>query len=747
MSIEAIESYYSSNIHKPFYVATGDEEYLEVLSNLKKKAGIDIIRMSDLCTKDDKKPDLDKLREILREADVNCDSNKIALLGLGEYLALEGAQKAYDVLFELITFNLGSAHAVFILRGVANIVRELNKDPRVNNRQISISNSETSDILFKFSSIDLGLYDSNGFKNALKNAEDGDCTICVNTVLSFPMSLYRVQYVKMPYDAVIKKYPSIDLPKSIGTEAQWEYLLRSLNDNGSLEKIFTRLGFNSNTDSFYQNISKPGEESWMYYVFLLKEGQTLQNSYLDYVIGISSNQDDFQNKILNAISSLDHKQKGYKKLYDDRKRLLKSYPESEIAYFVSNNRLNEKESIYRLTDNTLVEKQEIIADIALQGVPENLPDLYPSLHLYMQPYNFGLGETNKRLTAYFEAYKRQKLANAFEEGFLEQIDLLATERIYNRLRTRDEIVGSLEKTDSFLCWVDALGAEYIAYIVNKAKQKGLAISVEVGRADLPTITSINKGFFDTWPQENRIKIDELDEIKHKEKGGYKYGPGNKYPIHLAKELDVIDSVINDAATNLALRHYEKYVIASDHGASRLAVIRNKEEKYETDTKGQHSGRCCKTFDNYDLPFATEENGYIVLADYGRFKGSRAANVEVHGGASLEEVIVPVITLSLLDNSLVIQLVEDVVKADHKTGIDIKLFVNKPIAQKLSVEYNGNRYTGTVIDENHYLINIPEIKRAATIQADVYLDDALVTQLTIKALSKSASVNSDFDDLF
>ena len=44
-------------------------------------------------------------------------------------------------------------------------------------------------------------------------------------------------------------------------------------------------------------------------------------------------------------------------------------------------------------------------------------------------------------------------------------------------------------------------------------------------------------------------------------------------------------------------------------------------------------------------FAIEESDYWVLANYDRFKGSRKANVEVHGGASLEEVTVPIIEIT------------------------------------------------------------------------------------------------------
>jgi hypothetical protein len=86
------------------------------------------------------------------------------------------------------------------------------------------------------------------------------------------------------------------------------------------------------------------------------------------------------------------------------------------------------------------------------------------------------------------------------------------------------------------------------------------------------------------------------------------------PIHLVKELDIISDVMNRAATGLALRKYKNFLIVSDHGASRLAVLLNKEEKYETDTKGEHSGRCCKLFTPYDLPYYSSVNPRLCRGD-------------------------------------------------------------------------------------------------------------------------------------
>ena len=218
------------------------------------------------------------------------------------------------------------------------------------------------------------------------------------------------------------------------------------------------------------------------------------------------------------------------------------------------------------------------------------------------------------------------------------------------------------------------------------------------------------------------------------------------PVHLAKELDIISAMIDKAATELALRHGKRFLIVSDHGASRLAVIRRKEEKYDTNTFGEHSGRCCKLFQPYDLPFAAEENGYLVLADYGRFKGSRAANVEVHGGASLEEVVVPVIELTLRDSRISVKLVEEAVTVDIRNGAEITLFFNSPV-HDVSVVLNRTSYPAMPTDDQHYSVKLPDLKRAGDYSADVYASDNLTGTVSIKAQGKSGNVNNAFDNLF
>lgn len=749
MTMHSIETYFKSGIHKPFYVAVDDSEYKTLLSHLVDVGGVDFIHVSDCCGHADKKPNLDKLRETLRMADIDCDTNKVILLGLGEYLALEGAILAQQVLEELISFNLGSAQAVFLLRGVAPQIRTMSQnDPRLLQRQIYLADQTQSALSFMFSSIELGMYEKTGFKEALRTAENGETeTICANSALTFPNSAYQVQIISNPYEALCKKISGFDIPKNLGTDALWEELLKDINQEATLEKLFVKYEFDLSLSDFYVRISTIEYYSWIYYLFLLQNMQNIKNKYIQYVLRVSKGLKDFKHKVLNEISNISHNDSNFITLYSDRKRLVQQYPDSEIAVFVNNNRFDPSESIYKLTDNTLVEREEIIANIAQHGLPNNIEAIYPHLAFYLKKYHFQGDSLNDLLTSYFDDYKHQKVLNNLSEDFLVRVDEIAVSRDYNRLRTRDELISAIDKNSAFLCWIDALGVEYLSFIVELAHKKGLAVSVNVGRSDLPTITPINKKFYELWPDSSKRKIEELDEVKHKEKGGYKYGSSNLYSIHLAKELQIISDAIDEAATDLGLRNFDRYVFASDHGASRLAVLRNKEEKYDTDTQGEHSGRCCKLFSGYDLPFATEENGYIVLADYGRFKGSRKANVEVHGGASLEEVLVPVITLSLRDTSIVVKMVETTIKADYKNGATLTLFVNKAITQPLYIECNNNKYQATAVDENHYKVNLLDVKRACTVSAGVYLGEDLISRITIKAVGKSASLDSDFDDLF
>ncbi len=490
--------------------------------------------------------------------------------------------------------------------------------------------------------------------------------------------------------------------------------------------------------------------NWLFFLSLKCNASEIKNTYLRYVVERTSLFEDLKINILTLITTIPHTAKDFKKLYNARKILVKNFPETEIAVFISENAIDPAEEIYKYTDNTLIEKKCVVKWISKNGWNDAVSYVYPALASYMKKFIFDCGAISEDLTEYFVQYKYQKVTNRLDEEFLGLVEEYGKSYKYTKLQTRDDAIKSIkDKNSAFLYWIDAMGVEYLSYITDLAREKGLSIHIDIARVDLPTITAINKSFFDNWTGKEKYKEETLDDIKHSDKGGFFFTDCEE-PIHIASELEVIKRAIDSAAMKLAMHECKSFVIASDHGASRLAVLRKKEEKYETDTGGEHSGRCCKVFEGYDLPYAIEENGYLVLTDYGRFKGSRAANVEVHGGATLEEIVVPIITLRLKkDTGVDIRVLNaDSLQADRKLGTTVKLYISDvDNISGVSLVVSGTRYFAQSDDLTHYTVLLSDIKRSKKCKAEVYDGDDLLGSIDLTITGKSGNVDKSFDSEF
>lgn len=745
MLIDLVEKYLTSTLVKsPYFLFINDEQYADLMYELS-SLGLNCVRMSDFCSGDDKMPDIDGLLTFIKAAEQN--GKNFVVTGLGEFLALRGIDEATRAMSWLKDYDFGGAKVVLLLRGLAPLIAGMKTDPRFDQRRFSVVGMAECKLSFTIAAPSVELPGLSGFKAMLLELENGRRgKIVVNTAVNLGKAIFTVYQIGNAYEGIKFLTRDFALARSCGSDERWAELLTELNrNNGSIDKVFEEHDLRTGVElDFYSRIAGDDYRNWLYFIFLKSKTDELENGYLRFVLDRTSRFEDFIQNVLNAIIDIPHTDSRFLWLYHERKALIEKFPESDIAGFVVKNRQVVSESIFKLTDGTRVEREEIIAWLSKNGMIPQLGDIYPLLAAYLKKYVFKCPELADLLTHYFEVYKRQKLSNQLEPDFLREVDDLAVSRKYNRLPTRNEILDTVDKSDTVLYWLDALGVEYLALVEALVQKRGLAMRINLARAELPTITSINRDFFDAW-QGRKEKNRDLDETKHSERGGYNFN-NNELPIHLAKELEIIKGTIDKAATELALRQCRRFLIVSDHGASRLAVLRRKEEKYNTDTAGKHSGRCCKQFQPYDLPFAAEENGYLVLADYGRFKGSRAANVEVHGGASLEEVVVPVIELSLKDASVKVKLINDTVTVDFKHGTEIKLFFNSPV-QNVSIVMNEKPYSASQIDTNHYSVKLPDTKRAGDYTADVYAGDNLIDKILIKAQGKSGKVDDTFDDLF
>lgn len=751
---KAVNNYLATAKGLPFFYVTGDKDYLPVLEELKQE-GLDVIKISSFCHAEDKFPSIDDVIDSFRTADVDYKSNKYVLLGLGEYLALRGEAEALKVLRGLKNTTLGTARVIILLRYVnqpmAAVVEE---DVRLKSQQrVCFRGAEEVGVSIVNVRVQqgLGLVDKAGIKPLLCNFEDGaKGKLYVKTDLDLRNSVLPVQTVIDSYSAIKLMSADFPFPKAYGDENKWDKLLQDVQKQGfSIAKLFEAMNLDSDFEhDFYDKAWGLEYRNWLYFLALNYYSERIKNPYLKYVITRTSSFAEFKNEILTSIIDIPHTDVRFGELYTGRKKLVKEVSDADIAIFLRANEVDPSESIYKYTDNTSREKMAIIQWVSTYGMVPEIEGIYPALFSYLKKFHFECGSVSDTLTDYFYNYKCQKVSNVVEPGFEEKARDLSSS--YAVLDTRANAIAEIkDKKSTYLYWIDALGVEYLPYIQDLAKQKGLSFAVKIVRADLPTITSINKGFFEEWAGGEKHKEPELDEIKHKDKGGFDYRECTA-PIHLAKELEVVERAVSAAAVELALHTCKSFVIASDHGASRLAVIGQHEEKYDTDTKGEHSGRCCRYFENYDLANSISENDYIVLTDYGRFRGSRAANVEVHGGATLEEVVIPIITLSLKNQSdiTVKVLDDDKITVERKKGITFTVYISDvEYANDVKAVRGGVAYPGTTIDEKHFKFEVPTIKRSGKYDFELFDGANLITAITINAKGAVGSSNSGFDDLF
>lgn len=187
---------------------------------------------------------------------------------------------------------------------------------------------------------------------------------------------------------------------------------------------------------------------------------------------------------------------------------------------------------------------------------------------------------------------------------------------------------------------------------------------------------------------------------------------------------------------------KRAVMIADHGASRLAVLHDTENVWEMQEKGQHSGRCCPKSDVDVQPdYATDAGDFWALANYDRFRGGRKANVEVHGGATLEEICVPIIELTYSDGKIEVHLMPVDAEAVDFTGVlEIEVSFRKKAAIKIfmtaelsdvSITVDGKSYEAEPLGSGFYRVDMPDLKKLGTYSVDVYSgDNAVAEKLTL-----------------
>lgn len=686
----------------------------------------------------------------------------VFLTGITSYYKLLGEQKLQKFIDRMVGISLFGMHLVVVCYQCERYLAKAEKRYSQFVYMVDGQNSELPQFTFAAQNMPAaaGEVVVEGIQNIPAAVENNAASkLFIHTGKrrsSYPLSLYTIKELNNSYEVLCGiDFSTGQLKKEYGTEQDWNFALTKITQHGSWMKyIVDVLGTTTNLEIAVGSwTSFDARKKWLYFIALKLYGA--KNSWcLNETANNTDNSNMFVRGVFRSLLHLPHDDKDFWNHYDERKNIIRSLgnPDSEVADYCAMVKSQGKNTLYYLTDASKTERNLIFENLSAYSekigrnkMMEILSHIYPALYSYLQPYRFKI----PLLDSYFQEYKYQKVANKVFPDYLKVVDEQAEKRSFNLLLpARSEKIDAIQKDGTVVYFVDAMGVEYLSYIMDQCRFRRLMAYVTLCHCELPSITSFNKEFVDAFaeggavlvPDKNGIK--SLDELKHHGEEEFDF-TNNELPTYISSELDIISKTIEKIATKLMNGTYKRAVMISDHGASRLSVLSKKENKWGTETNAEHSGRCCPVSEIDEKPScAIEENGYWVLANYDRFKGGRKANVEVHGGATLEEVVVPIIEIVYSPEEIEIQLLDKNIKfSRHKKDAVIRVF-SKTKLDNLSIRVSGlsGEYEGEYSDGQTYKIVLPELHKAGTYTVAVYYNNNL-----LKSGLTFTAENSDFSE--
>ena len=574
-----LSEYLSGTDKRAYFVAADGSEYLDLKNYLRE---LSTLRVGSFCYCGGF-PDWDVFFDAAKSvsADTVC-------LGVGESAALSGNYR----LINRLRSQLFSKKMVVLCRGVKNFLMRLAyENPKFRKNLSVVESAESFSVIQYEPSLQVKGALKN-FRELLNKLADG---VTGTIEVSSELPLEKVLRVATAYEAIKLREPELAAPSMALTEEQWRRVLR-------------------------------GDGTWSRYLRGFSE--KFANAYEQFAFEQSANFDEFERNIFHALLKVEPNSQRFDELYRLRKFLVAKRGEKHLFGYVAAAKALGAEGIHYLTDNTQMEFRAAMELAANRSVLEKN---FPAIRRYMTDFDFG----DERLTEYFRSYKEVKLFNIGAAEFLTEVARQSELRIYNEQETRQAV---LERAgDGALYWLDGLSVDFLGYIQARLPELGLRSRIRTARAELPTLTSLNKNFYEEWPSRKFPKNDRLDKMHHE---------ARKVSVYFCDEIFIIEDVLSEISVSLKNGDTDKVILTSDHGSSRGAVL-FRGQTLHLNALGEHGGRCCKV-DKRDMKpkNAVEENGHYSLTNYDRIAGGRLEGAEAHGGATLEEVLVPVIEIFL-----------------------------------------------------------------------------------------------------
>ncbi|SDE85749.1 BREX-4 system phosphatase PglZ [Sporomusa acidovorans] len=655
-----------------------------------------IIKLSEFCQNDDIAPNINQLKKAIR---LTNDSSLV--MPLSEYFRINrpiASKVINDILHANFEYNSdGKLRVYILLYRMKDVLTNVQLNPKETKTVLYINEGLESDYSLTIvqKSLDISIYGNeiDGFKKYLVYWEQNpDKPIILRTqnAINYTDIVFsdNVVVIVSAYDLLHQYYRMTnELTKDLGSERQWQKFASEYSKTKNLDlTICTLLPASQYSDNLFEYWDTYDDfRKWL--LWLWTRLQT-KNEYLKMVSTAAKSVAEFEKNIFDSIITLLGNPR-YEEFYNERKVLLQAMKlpvtSSRINIFLQ---LDPVSRMRCLTNRTKEEKQAILQCLSEAvdfGTAERvLHFVYPLAFEYLQYIGF----RDAVLEEYFKAYRRCKIRNKGDDAFIDMVSSIAQEQgeKFWILPSRNVLVDQLYDDNTIILFVDSLGAEYVSALRSCFDEDIYDIDVHFGHSNLPSTTRRNSDF---WRGKNHaIPYYDLDRWKHS---------NCTYPQSIVQELEYIQEIKYNV--EMLLAENDNVLIAADHGSSRLAVLcRGRSvDVDETADKYKYGRYCAEAKGNYSalqgcIRYDEDEESYWIFANYDHFKQKGAPVCEIHGGASLEEMIVPVICVSK--------------KRGKKQAIVLTVLtptIRLPVDRKILVRFKSNQKLKNamiVVDNEH-----------------------------------------------
>lgn len=447
----------------------------------------------------------------------------------------------------------------------------------------------------------------------------------------------RVRLYPSSFDYVRRNIGWEELREEWGSPQQWKWLAVQVQEGDTLDRLAGRVlnVAEYNADQLFA-LWAGLDEHKRWFVWLWSKLRSKPGTYLYHVLKDNSHIDDLSRDAIMAIFTLPRSIS----ISRERKELLQRLGVNlmPVEFWERYSEITDPlDRVAVLTDLSAEEREQLVlcAGELLLQCPRNLwweylEVSFPALAWYLQPAVTG----DEFADLYFPAYNCCRLKDQLDEELAALITKWAREQLLWDYPARSDLLASQRAAGAKVLWVDAMGAEWTGLLTKLLTQNGqVNCEVTVTRGCLPTTTEANQ----EWEAGENVERG-LDNIAHH----YAY----QFPQSFLKAIKVIEDVAHKALALLS--QHPVVVITSDHGLSRFAATSGVKvdapEGAEVKAPGRYALLREGSYDskNNELWVVNQDNA--VWLTHSRFKGGGPCHGEVHGGATPEEYLIPVIVV-------------------------------------------------------------------------------------------------------